>query len=49
MLNSFGDIQWCKNFNDQVDKFRRKIGNYFKTKEEAEEYLEDLKVKAEIH
>lgn len=48
ILNTAGDIQWCENFNDQVDKFRRKIGNYFKTKEEAEEYLEDLKVKAEI-
>ncbi len=47
-IDDGGDV--IKDTNDSylLDRFRKEIGNYFKTKKEAEEYLEDLKVKAEI-
>lgn len=43
-----GEIKCDRDFGYDVDIFNKEIGNYFKTKKEAEEYLEDLKVKTEI-
>lgn len=47
-IDDWGDIRDYTNDGDSIDKFNREIGNYFKTKKEAEECLEDLKVKTEI-
>lgn len=43
-----GEIIYDTDDSYDVDIFNKKIGNYFKTEKEAEEYLEDLKVKTEI-
>lgn len=43
-----GNIYEIEDDNTATNQFQKSVGNYFKTEEEAEEYLEDLKVKAEI-
>lgn len=43
-----GEITNLSDYSDNFDRFKKNIGNYFKTKKEAEDYLENLKVKTEI-
>ncbi len=43
-----GEVMQFTDDDHRLDIFNKEIGNYFKTKQEAEEYLEDLKVKVEI-
>lgn len=47
-VSGSGEITSLSDYSDDFDRFKKEIGNYFKTREEAEEYLEDLKVKTEI-
>lgn len=43
-----GEVMQFTDDDHGLDIFNKEIGNYFKTREEAEEFLEDLKVKTEI-
>lgn len=43
-----GNILSFTDYRTNFDISNKEIGNYFKTKKEAEEYLEDLKVKTKI-
>ena len=47
-VSGSGEITNLSDYSDDFDRFNKETGNYFKTKEEAEEYLEDLKIKTEI-
>lgn len=48
-IDSKGDIEYSKNeWNEDVVEDHKLIGNYFKTKEEAEKHLEYLKAKVII-
>lgn len=48
-IDSKGDIEYSKNeWNEEVVEDHKLIGNYFKTKEEAEKHLEYLKAKVII-
>ena len=48
-IDSKGDIEYSKNeWNEDVVEDQKLIGNYFKTKEEAEKHLEYLKAKVII-
>ena len=43
-IDSCGDIDKIHDAFDYIDNHRYKTGNYFKTEEEAEEYIEKIKI-----
>ena len=47
-ISYLGEVLCSSKNKDPNYDFKKKTGNYFKTEKEAKEYLEDLKVKAEI-
>lgn len=47
-INCCGDIDYCVNSDDEDDMYGFLINNYFKTKEEAEFGLEQIKVYNEL-
>lgn len=47
-LGDFGDSTSYKDLNDKIDNFNYRIGNYFKTKEQAENYKEKLLIEQEL-
>lgn len=47
-VNCCGDIDYCVNSDDEADMFGFLTNNYFKTKEEAEFRLEQIKVYYEL-
>ncbi len=47
-VNTFGDVDWNKWTNDDIDKFRLSQGNVFKTEKEAEQHQAHLKAVGKI-
>lgn len=47
-INSIGDVTSNIDNGTEVSTFRYMVGNYFKTEEEAKEYIENLKTKQEL-
>ena len=42
LVDGYGDISWYRFSNDDINLFRLKSGNCFKTKEEAEEHYKEI-------
>ena len=47
-INNGGEIDFCGELGCEIDNFRYKTRNYFKTEEEAKSYLEKIKIYYEL-